>query len=80
MINQDIQTLIEKAELLAKEKTDGHLSILKFTTGYKVFLGTPNLDIGENREKISKMKSFTTLEDALKHLLENNISIYDVKE
>lgn len=74
----DLQTLLEKAELLAKEKTDGHLSILKFTTGYKVFLGTPNLDIREEREKISQMKSFIYLNEALDNLLKTNISIWDI--
>jgi len=41
---QNIETLIIQAENIAKEKADGHLSILKFTTGWKIFLGTPNLD------------------------------------
>jgi len=71
----NLEILIKKAEVLAKEKTDGHLSILKFTTGYKVFLGTPNLDIGKERKNISNMNSFATLEEALKNLLETNISI-----
>jgi len=71
----NIETLIQQAEALAKEKTDGHLSILKFTTGYKVFLGTPNLDIGEERENISNMNSFSTLEEALQSLLKTNASI-----
>jgi len=71
----NLETLIQKAEALAKEKTDGHLSILKFTTGYKAFLGTPNLDIGEERENISNMNSFSTLEEALKSLLKTNASI-----
>jgi len=71
----NLETLIQKAEALAKEKTDGHLSILKFTTGYKVFLGTPNLDIGEERENISNMNSFSTLEEALKSLLKTNVLI-----
>ncbi|MBL6969847.1 MAG: hypothetical protein ISR68_00440 [Campylobacterales bacterium] len=74
----DLQTLLEKAELLAKEKTDGHLSILKFTTGYKVFLGTPNLDIGEEREKVNKMQSFIYLNEALDNVLKTNISIWDI--
>ena len=71
----DLEALLHKAEALAKEKTDGHLSILKFTTGYKVFLGTPNLDIGEEREKISSMNSFSTLEKALRNLLNTNVEI-----
>ena len=68
-----LEKLIREAEILAKEESDGHLSILKFTTGYKAFLGTPN--IGEEREKISKIQSFDTLEKTLKYLLENKTSI-----
>lgn len=60
-----LNTLIAKAESIANNKADGHLTILKFTTGWKVFLGTPNLDIGEERERISSMKSFESLELAL---------------
>ena len=74
----NLQTLLEKAELLAKETTDGHLSILKFTTGYKIFLGTPNLDIGEEREKINQMKSFVYLDKALDNLLKTKISILEM--
>ena len=70
-----LEKLIREAEILAKKEADGHLSILKFTTGYKAFLGTPNLDIGEEREKISKIQSFDTLEKTLKYLLENKTSI-----
>jgi len=72
----DLEKLIQEAEILAKAKTDGHLSILKFTTGYKVFLGTPNLDIGEERDKVFKMQSFDTLDKALQYLLDTQISIY----
>jgi hypothetical protein len=38
--------------------------------------GAPNLDIGEEREKISNMKSFKTLEEALRDFSNNPVSIY----
>jgi hypothetical protein len=49
--------------------------MLKFTTGWKVFLGTPNLDVGGERDKIGEIKSFSTLEEALINLIINQNSI-----
>jgi len=68
--------LINEAEKLAKKTSDGHISMLKFTTGWKVFLGTPNLDTGEERESINEMKSFSTLEQALNDFVKNPTSIW----
>ncbi len=72
----NIEKLIKQAEALAEHKTDGHLSILKFTTGYKIFLGTPDLDIGEDREKIWNMPSFVTFEEALTNFIAKPDDIY----
>lgn len=75
-VDKKLDVLINLAESIANEKTDGHVSMLKFTTGWKVFLGTPNLDIGEEREKIAALKSFSTLENALEDFIANPIEIY----
>ena len=69
---QNIETLIKQAENIAKEKADGHLSMLKFTTEWKIFLGTPNLDIGEERERISELEAFPTLAEALASFVTEN--------
>ena len=61
--------LIKKVEQKAKEVSDGHYTILKFTSGYKGFFGTPNLDFGEERKRVSKLKAFSELNDLLKHML-----------
>jgi len=61
----DLNTLVELAEIKAKVENDGHFTIMKFTTGYKVLRGTPNLDGISSREKISALRSFMDLEDAL---------------
>lgn len=66
-----IGELIEKIEKIASEISDGHYTILKFTSGYKAFFGTPDLDNGNEREKIAKLESFESIEEALVHLIEN---------
>jgi hypothetical protein len=55
--------LLKEVEKIAKEMEDGHFMILKFTSGYKGFFGTPNLDIGEEREIVSKLPNFQTFEE-----------------
>jgi len=75
-MNLDI--LIDLVEKIANKKTDGHLTILKFTKGWKIFLGTPNLDIVEERDNIAKLESFPTLKETLKNFIANPVSIYDV--
>ena len=59
------EELIEIFETLVYERNDGHLTIMRFTTGWKVMPGTPNLDTGAGREEIWKLKSYKTFRDAL---------------
>ena len=75
MRSLDLNTLIQIVEELAKNEADGHVSMLKFTTGWKVFFGTPNLDIGEEREQVAKLQTFETLSQALEHLIINKTKI-----
>ena len=73
-----LEKLIAEAETLAKKETGGHLTILRFTTGWKVFLGTPDLygsSTDENGQtegyrQIWNKPTFKTLELALQALLE----------
>jgi len=37
---------VQLAEEIARERAGGHLTLLRFTTGWKVALGTPDLDSG----------------------------------
>jgi len=66
--SMDLATLVSLAENLANEQ-DGHLSIFRFTTGWKVILGTPNLDTGQGREEIKKLKAYKSLRYALASLI-----------
>lgn len=78
MKESSLEELINELELIAKSDTDGHVTMLKFTTGWKVALGTPNLDIGEERAKISSLKGHLLLKDAIRDAINNKISLYEV--
>jgi hypothetical protein len=65
----DLETLVGLAERLAVEEADGHLSIMRFTSGWKVVLQTPDLDTGGGREEVANIQSFGTLKEALVYLL-----------
>ena len=76
--NDKLAELMTAATTLAKTKADGHLTILKFTGGWKVAFGTPELDVGAGREEVAMLPAFKTLEEALQHLLEEQISFLDI--
>jgi len=61
----NVNTLLGLAEMLAIQKEDGHITLMRFTTGWKVVLGTPNLDTGEGRVEIANLKSHSSLREAL---------------
>ena len=58
-----------KKALTVSQGQDGHFTILKFTNGYKVTLGTPDLDTGQGRSQVRQLDSFDTLKAALVHCL-----------
>ena len=67
--------LLTLAENLACEKADGHLTILRFTTGWKVAIGTPSLFGTEGRDEVEKLKSHKTLAEALANLIANPVKL-----
>lgn len=56
--------LLEQAFELANKKSDGHFTIMRFTTNWRVSLSTPN-----DREDIGKMYAGSTLEESLERIL-----------
>ncbi len=57
--------LIAIATMAAKCYADGHLTILKFTTGWKCMVGTPDLDSGEGRNQIAVIETYKSMNDAI---------------
>jgi hypothetical protein len=56
--------LLAQADLIARLRYDGHLSMLRFTMGWKVMFGTPDLD-GEGRDEVDELPSYASLHEAL---------------
>lgn len=63
--------LVQQAEAIA-EKRDGHLSLTRFTTGWKVLLATPDLDSGQGRQQVWELEMLHTLAEALQALISRN--------
>ena len=66
--SMDNDSLLKMAEKIALTKGDGHLSIFRFTTGWKALFGIPNLDI-DGRKEVSSLQSFDSLEETLENLI-----------
>lgn len=66
------ETLLEFAQKIAIKKYDGHLTVMRFTTHWKVMFGTPNLDI-DGRKEVRKLQAYPTLEEALRALINQEL-------
>jgi len=72
---KDIDILLKRAEEIATQKSDGYLSMLKVPTGWKVFLNIANLDKSVEKERVLKIPSFGSLDEALYHFISKPITL-----
>ena len=72
---KDIEVLLKRAEEIATKKSDGYLSMLKVPSGWKVFLNIANLDKSVEKERILKIPSFRSLDEALYNFISKPISL-----
>ena len=64
---------------IANEQFDGHYTVMKFTTNYRVEFGTLHAnDYDELREVIQGMAEGKTLEEACKKCVEASTSLYNI--
>ena len=68
MVDQDLLFLLETVEKIADQDFDGHLTIMKFTGGWKAMFGTPSFSI-LGRTEVEPLQRCSTLEDCLDVLL-----------
>jgi hypothetical protein len=71
--------MLRAAEELAVSGEDGHLTIMRFTTGWKIMLGTPEMTVeftgldceitGGGYSELRRLKSFESLEAALEDFM-----------
>jgi len=68
MVDQDLLFLLETVEKIANENFDGHLTIMKFTNGWKALFGTPSFSI-LGRTEVEPLQKCNSLKDCLDFLL-----------
>jgi hypothetical protein len=61
----EVDRLLTLLTIEAKKHHDGHYAIFAFTAGYKVALGTPDLDVGTGRSQLRALRSWSTLKAAV---------------
>lgn len=76
--NLNLYQLFKIIEDIAELEHDGHFTILKFTSGYKVGFNTPDIRTGLDNEKISNMRYFNTLKPALIDLILHRHDFYNL--
>ena len=72
---KDIDILLKRAEEIATQKANGYLSMLRVPTGWKVFLNIANLDKSVEKERVLKIPSFGSLDEALYQFISKPISL-----
>ena len=61
----DLATLLAIVEMRAIAEEDGHLALLRFTTGWKCMLGTPLLDMPAGYREVKVLPSCSEATGAL---------------
>jgi hypothetical protein len=69
MADRDLELLRSLVESIAALKSDGHLTLLRFTNGWKVGLGTPDLQGGLGYGQVLQQPVHPTLVEALRALV-----------
>lgn len=70
-------TYFEELENIANEHFDGHYTVMKFTTNYRVAFGTlMAVGYDDLRSQIGNMPEGETLEAACKACIESGYSLY----
>jgi hypothetical protein len=62
-----IEEALRTLEEWAQRRHDGHLTLMRFTTGWKVMLGTPDMT-PEGREEVQRLRPYATLDDMAQRL------------
>jgi hypothetical protein len=70
-----LEELIEMAENLSLRKSDGHLTLMRFGSGWKIFFGTPMIDGGTGRDQLAAQIKHKTVRDGIVSLLNNSNNI-----
>ena len=75
---QNPDELFSEFQEMAEERYDGHYTILKFTTGFKVAFGTPELYGPFGRFQVQLLPNFLTLIQAIEFAVMWNVSFENI--
>lgn len=71
--NFTTDTLVSLLEEMAKRDYGGHLTIFRFSTGWKVMLGTPHMDDYDgDYQTIQALRTCDTLSDAVQNCIDRS--------
>ena len=73
--DKTLEELIEIIENISLRKADGHLTLMRFGSGWKIFFGTPIIDGGEGRDQLNAQIKYKSVRDGLISLLNNTDNI-----
>jgi len=62
--------LLKEIESIAEDYADGHITLMRFTTGWKVVLRTPSVNLSDRR-LLMDIPFELTLETAMEFAVEN---------
>jgi hypothetical protein len=65
-----INDLLTLVEAKAIRISDGHLTLMRFSTGWKAMLQTPVIDVELGRPELDAKRSYETAREALLALLD----------
>lgn len=61
----DVSVAMWVADQVAEQLYDGHMTIMRFTTGWKCVFGTPDLGNVEERETVWRLPTFRSMSEAV---------------
>lgn len=66
---KNLNELMDECQKIADKEFDGHITILKFTTGWKIVFGTPYL-YDKTDSLVDKYTKYDSLQEGLTDLIE----------
>jgi hypothetical protein len=73
--DKSLEELVVMAENMSLHKSDGHLTFMRFGSGWKIFFGTPMIDGGTGRDQLDAQIKHKNVRDGIVSLLNNTNNI-----
>jgi hypothetical protein len=73
--DKTLEELIVIAEDISLRKSDGHLTLMRFGSGWKIFFGTPMIDGGTGRDQLNAQIKHKDMREGIISLLNNQNNV-----